>query len=49
MDIEAHRHTIILKGKENNRSIDKKLKNGKLVNFTKPLTNDSHPKIYVLR
>lgn len=44
-----HRYKIILKDKEGSRAIDKKIKEGKVGKFTKPLVNNKQPKIYIIK
>lgn len=44
-----YRHKLILDGKPGSRRIVSKLKEGKQVNFTSPLTKSKRPKIYVIK
>ncbi len=46
--MEPHHYSLSIRGSEKTRRLLHKKKNGKVVNFRKPLTNTQHPKIYVI-
>ena len=42
-------YTLFLSGEETKRVLKKKVYNGKVTNFTKPVTLSKTPKIYILK
>lgn len=44
-----YNYKLILSGEGEKRRIDKKIQEGKIVNFSKPLTNNKQPKLYIIR
>jgi len=47
--VSPHHFTLSIRGPEKERRILQKLQNGKAVKFSKPLTNNKLPKIYVIK